>query len=134
MFCRMPLAYGPTGMQHSTAKRFRAARALGGYKNLEALGDAVNMPNLSARNMREVEAGNRALHPHEAEAVAKACGIDPAFFIADLADLRRHGNEEEISPVAALLQVQEVLHRLTAGQGGTQPELPAGRDETGEAT
>lgn len=48
---------------------------------------ALKLPRFGERTIREVEAGERPLYEHEAEAIASACKIDPAFFTVDLGSL-----------------------------------------------
>jgi transcriptional regulator with XRE-family HTH domain len=78
---------------HSLGRRLRAARLLGGFSTQAALADALDLRGLHVRNIRDAETNDgrlesgRLIAPHELEAIARACGIDVAFFELDLADL-----------------------------------------------
>lgn len=133
---------------HSTGRRLAAARALGAYKSVEALADALRLPNFGARTIREVEADRRGMHPHEIEAVARLVGVSPAFFTADLSvipttitepeapafavDLahawRDAGLEEQQIKMAAEVLAQAIRQAAAASEQGTASP-PEGRDE-----
>jgi len=53
----------------------------------EQLATAMNIPGLGAANLGLIERGERTLRDHEIPPIARALGIDPAFFHVDFANL-----------------------------------------------
>lgn len=74
--------------------RVKAARMLGRFTSPAKLGQAINKPRVfGGRAIREVERDVRTLADHEAEWIAKACKIDPAFFTIDFSALTSRGED-----------------------------------------
>lgn len=76
------------GSGWTTARRVKAARALAGYRNTGALAADLG-PGLSDKTLRKIESERdpRQAKPHELEMIARACGLTPAFFSVDFAQL-----------------------------------------------
>lgn len=72
-------------------RRIKAAQALGGYPSVKALAQAITtVKDFGDKTINRVIYGQRTLEPHEAQAIADACGIHVDFFTADLSKLSAH--------------------------------------------
>lgn len=106
-------------------RRIKAARALGGYASAAALANDLG-PGLSDKTLRKIESAGdpRVAEPHELDAIARACRIDPAFFTIDLADLSGNGGGEVAQlerRIAKLEELDEVIRRDLAPLAGLDP-------------
>lgn len=68
----------------------RAARDLGGFKSVKDLSAAIDEAGFSERQLRAWEQGERRPDAVEVRVIARACGIDEAFFY------RRFGGPDEM--------------------------------------
>jgi len=98
----------------ATARRLVAARALGGFKSVLALAQAMDFEGLRESTLRRVELAGRGLWSHEAEVIAETCGVPAAFFEADFFASR------PADPVEVRLEAVErrlaIIERLEASR------------------
>jgi transcriptional regulator with XRE-family HTH domain len=83
---RQPLENGPSVRfvdreeRERVGARVRAARRMANMERREDLTDLVNLPRFSAALLGQIERGERVLHEHEAEALARVLPVDAGFF------------------------------------------------------
>lgn len=96
------------------ARRLKAARQLAGFSNVEELAAAIGTEGLSAGTLFNVEQQRRVvrfhgqpvvLRPHEAQAIARVCGLPDDWFDLDLRRLTAVP-DSEADIIADRLQAQ----------------------------
>jgi hypothetical protein len=73
-------------VDYPVGRRVAALRALVDEGRTE-FAKRLAMRGLSATNLKEIENGTRPLAEHERQRIAEACGVSPAFFTMDLAEV-----------------------------------------------
>lgn len=69
---------GPTQGQ-----RIQAAQALGGFKSIPDLAEAIGVPGFGVKTLRRCATDERKASAGELGLIARACRVDPAFFDID---------------------------------------------------
>lgn len=98
--------------REATARRVKAAQALGGFSNAGALASATKgLGNLGLKRIRELQQqrGNEA-RVVELRTIAEACGLPYEFFTADFGSLTHVATPEEFREVQE--QVRELARQL----------------------
>lgn len=98
-------------MPVDVGRRIRAAAALGDYDSIRALAQAVDLAGFGEKTINRVLYGQRPLKPHEAEAIARACDINPAFFTADLSQPPEAPDEDAVTRVEERIEQEFTFYR-----------------------
>jgi transcriptional regulator with XRE-family HTH domain len=92
-----PLANGRSvrfvdlGDMERVGARVRAARRMANMEKRKDLTDRVHLPRFSPALLGQIERGQRVLHEHEAEALARVLPVDADFFYATPEERRDEG-------------------------------------------
>lgn len=117
----------PVDEQEDRRRRMRAARAIGGFKNVGDLADAITADaSLGERTLRKFESGESPLRPPAMREIAHACGLPYEFFTADFSRLPELADQPaSTEPLAEQVREQgQRLERIEALLLGAQARDP----------
>jgi hypothetical protein len=111
--------------REQAARRTRAALALAGYKNVEALAGALDGSGVGLKRLREIYQ-QRGGEPRRVELreIAEACGLPFEFFTADLTELGSDNSRtDELDELRGAVAVigETVFEMVAAGRSGVGP-------------
>lgn len=85
---------------------------LAGIASANALAERIGARGLAGVTIRKIEAGTRAVRPHELREIARACGLPEAFFTVDFDVLEAFGGESDLEDRLVDRVTERVLARL----------------------